>query len=83
MEEKGKLVKTREWEGMERLVNTSFKTIKHLWSVEVGAAGLLFWLLALVSALSPQKLWTAGLALGFGAWFLVKAKKELKLKEGK
>lgn len=82
MEEK-KLVKTKEWEGMEKLVNSSYKTARHLWSVPMGSAGLLFWLLALIAVLSPQKLWVAGLALGFGAWFIVKAKKELKEKEGK
>ena len=82
MDEK-KMVKTKEWEGMEKLVGSSFKTAKHLWSVPVGAAGLLFWLLALVAVLSPQNLWTAVIALGFGAWFVVKAKRELKEKEGK
>jgi len=52
------------------------EVLQEVASKPVGVAGLLMWLTAIVSAI--DKSWGILLAFGFGLWFVVKAKKELK-----
>lgn len=73
--------KTKEWQGLENILSKTTKEVKHLWSVPIGMAGLLFWVAALSIALKPE--YGAVICFGFGLIFVFKAKKQLKAMEVK
>ena len=79
MEEKGKLKETEEFKALKRMGGSVWDLVKQVKTVPVGVAGLLFFVVALVAAFN--NMYGAVLALGFGFWFIIKAKKELKAKE--
>lgn len=56
-------------------------TFMQIVSIPIGLAGLLFWLVAFLTAI--DKNWGMILAFGFGFWFVMKAKREYKEKEVK
>lgn len=81
MDEKkdGKLVESNEYKVVKRITSSGLEQVKHLWGVPVGSAGLLFWVLAIITALNAK--WGALIAFGFGVVFVYRAKKELKAKQ--
>lgn len=67
---------TKEFKAVKGMAGKGFETAKHLWTVPLGQAGLLVWLVALVCAL--DKPLGVGIGFGVGLWFVYRANKELK-----
>lgn len=79
MDDKKELKETEEFKALKRTGSSVIELIKEVKTVPVGVAGLLFFVVAIVAAFN--NMYGAVLALGFGFWFIVKAKKEIKAKE--
>lgn len=73
------MVETKEFKVVKELASKSFDTGKKLWKTQSGMVGLLFWIVALATALN--NVWGCLLAFGIGVIFVVKGRKEEKAKE--